>query len=288
MRLLTAIVVMGLTLVGCSPAPQDFATTATTAAETTTTRAPSNEICLSGDLPFRDEGLVAALGEDEGDATTVSQIRWDPSGTCERLTVIFGTDSGAPATTLGPSAVSVISYAGIVRAELPAEVDTSAVADTLIEGSLVHSVFVVRDQNGIVFIDIQGVDGIPIQARAFTTKSPATLVMDIARADTPATPVGVTTTGSAVVIAPTPGRMQYPAIVSGYVEPGMLAVRVQLLESDNAVVDRSVSVHGYTDTWQSFTSTIDDGPSGDVVLFVGTLDSNKNPLNGAFVSITVE
>ncbi len=288
MRFWTATAVMGLILVGCSPTPRNIDTTATTGAETTTTRAPTNEICLSGDLPFRDEGLVAALGEDEGDATTVSQVRWDPSGTCERVTVTFGTDSGAPATTLGPSAVSVIPYAGIVRSELPAEVDISSVADTLIEGSLVHSVFVVRDQDGIIFIDIHGADGIPIQARAFTTKSPATLVVDIIRADTPATPVGVTTTGSAVVIAPTPGRVQYPAIVNGYVEPGLLAVRLQLLESGNVVVDRSVSVHGYTDTWQSFTSTIGDGPLGDVVLFVGTLDSNKNPLNGAFVSITVE
>lgn len=288
MRLSIPVALMGLILVGCSPAPENLATTATTGIETTTTRTPSNEICLSGDLPFRDDGLIAALGEGKGDATSVSQIRWDPSGTCERLTVTFGTGSGAPATTLGPSAVSVISYAGVVRAELPAEVDISAVADTLVEGSLVHSVFVVRDQDGIIFIDIHGVDGIPIRARAFTTTSPAALVIDITRADTAATPVGVTTTGTAVVITPTPGRAQYPAIVNGYVEPGLLAVRVQLIESDNVVVDRSVSVNGYTDTWQSFTSIIEEGPSGSVVLFVGTLDSNKNPLSGAFVSITME
>jgi hypothetical protein len=264
------------------------ASTTTLAPDTTTTRAPSNEICLSGDLPFVGDGLIAALGDDEGDATSVSQIRWDASGTCERLTVVFGTASGAPATTLGPSAVSVIPFAGIVRAGLPGEVEVSAVADTLLEGSLVRSVFVVRDQDGFIFIDIHGADEIPIEARAFTTTSPATLVIDITRADTQAIPVGITTTGSAVVVTPTPGSAQYPVVVDGYVEPGLLAVRVQLIESDNVVVDRSVSVNGYSDTWQSFTSTIEEGPSGTVVLFVGTLDSNEKPLNGTFVSITME
>ena len=288
MRPSIVIAVMGLVLAACSATSESPGSTTTLAPETTTTRAPSTEICLSGDLPFADDGLVAALGDTEGDATSVSQIRWDPSGSCERLTVSFGTVSGAPAKTLGPSAISVISYAGIVRAGLPAEVEASAVADTLVEGSLVNSVFVVRDEDGFIFIDIHGADEMPIQARAFTTTSPATLVIDITRAETAATPVGVTTTGSAVVITPTPGPEPYPTVVDGYVEPGLLAVRVQLIESEDVVVDRSVSVNGYNDTWQSFTTTIEEGPSGTAVLFVGTLDSNKKPLNGAFVSITME
>jgi len=288
MRLTAVIAMMGLISVGCSAASETPGSTTTLTPDTTTTRAPSNEICLSGDLPFGPDGLIAALGDDEGDATSVSQIRWDPSGTCERLTVAFGSVSDAPATTLGPSAVSVISYAGIVRAGLPAEVEASAVADTLVEGSLVSSVFVVRDQDGFMFIDIHGADEIPIQARAFTTTSPATLVIDITRADTTATPVGVTKSGSVVIISPTPGPAPYPTVVDGYVEPGLLAVRVQVIESDNAVVDRSVSVDGYHDTWQSFTSMIEEGPLGTAVLFVGTLDGNEKPLDGAFVSITME
>ncbi len=288
MRWWTVIAVMGLILVACSPASQSPATTTTATPDTTTTRAPSNEICLSGDLPFGGDGLIAALGADEGDATSISQIRWDPSASCERVTVVFGTASGAPATTLGPSAVSVISYAGIVRAALPVEVDVSAIADILLEGSLVDSVFVVRDEDGSIFVDVHGAEEIPIEARAFTTTSPATLVIDITRADTTATPVGVTTTDDVVVISPTPGPAPYPIVVDAYVEPGLLAVHVQLIASDIVVVSRSVSVGGYGDTWQSLSSTIEEGPSGTTVLFVGTLDSNEKPGSGAFVSVTME
>jgi len=289
MRWWAVIAVMGLILVGCAPASESPAsTTSPPPTTTTTTRAPSNEICLSGDLPFSSDGLVAALGGEEGDASAISQIRWDASANCERLTVAFGIASGAPAKTLGPSAVSVIPYAGIVRARFPAEVDQSAIADTLFEGSLVRSVFVVRDKDGLIFLDVHGTDGVPIEARAFTTTSPATLVIDIIRADTAATPVGVTTTNTAVVVTPTPGTASYPIVVDSYVEPGLLAVRVQLIQSEDVLVDRSVSVNGYSDTWQSFTSTIEEGPSGTAVLFVGTLDGNEKPHNGAFVSMTME
>ncbi|GMQ94182.1 MAG: hypothetical protein BMS9Abin12_1666 [Acidimicrobiia bacterium] len=290
MRWWAVIAVMGLILVGCAPASESLASTTTlpSTTTTTTTREPSSEICLSGDLPFSGDGLVAALGGEEGDASTISQIRWDTSANCERLTVAFGIASGAPATTLGPSAVSVIRYAGIVRVRFPTEVVQSAIAETLFEGSLVSSVFVVRDKDGLIFLDVHGTDEVPIEARAFTTTSPATLVIDITRADTAATPVGVTTTGTAVVVTPTPRTASYPIVVDGYVEPGLPAVRVQLIQSENVLVDRSVSVNGYTDTWQSFTSTIDEGPSGTAVLFVGTLDGNEKPHDGAFVSMTME
>lgn len=288
MRLRVGLVWAAAVLSACSPAAENAVTTTVPDTTTSSTRPPSDEICLSGDLPFSDDGFVAALGDDAGDATAISQIRWDPSATCERITIMFGTESGAPATTLGPSSVSVISYAGIVRAVLPEEVMSSAIADTLLEGSLIASAFVVRDPDGIMSIDIHGVDEIPIQARAFTTTSPASLVIDVIRADTDAIPIGVTKSHTAVVVAPTPGRSQYALLVRAYVEPGLLAIRVQIIQSDNPVVDRSIALQGYSDTWQSLSSLIETGPSGTAVLFVGTLDTNDRPFEGTSVPITME
>lgn len=288
MRWQVTVALVGVLASGCSPAAEEPTVTTSVETTTTTTQAPSDEICLSGDLPFSDDGLIAALGDDAGDATTVSRIRWDPSATCERITIAFGTESGAPATTLGPSSVSVIPYAGIVRAQLPEEVTSTAIADTLLEGSLIGAAFALRDPEGLISIDIHGADQVPIEARAFTTTSPATLVIDIIRASTDATPVGVTATRTAVVVTPTSGRSQYPMVVRGYVEPGLLAVRVQIIQSDMAVVDRSIALQGYSDTWQSLSSLIETGPSGTAVLFVGTLDGAETPLNGAFVSIMME
>ena len=133
------IVVLGITLLisACSPGSQRAIITTTTSLVTTTTRAPSSEICIAGDLPFGDDGLIAALGEDTGDAASLADIRWEPSATCERVTVNFGAASGAPATTLGPTGVSVVPYAGVIRIGLPPEVKVSAIADSLLEGDLV-------------------------------------------------------------------------------------------------------------------------------------------------------
>jgi hypothetical protein len=287
MRFGIAILGVGLALSACSPASPDAGNTSTTTQATTTTRTPSNEICLAGDLPFERDGLIAALGGETGDASSLSEIRWDMSATCERLTVSFGAGSGAPATTLGPTAVSVIPFAGVVRVQLPSEITASAIADILFEGSLIHATYVFRD-DALLAIDIHAVDGIPISARAFTTTSPATLVVDITRASTDAVPVGVTATSTAVVINPTPGPSQYPIVVKGYVAPGSSSLHVQLLDGGNPVVDRSMALFTHTDTWQFFTSTIEDGPTGALVLFVGTVDGNGRPDTGARVSVTME
>lgn len=287
MRWWIAIVGFGLILSACTPVSPGAVTTTSTSVATTTTRAPNNEICLAGDLPFGDSGLIAALGDDVGNASSISEIRWDPSATCERLTVSFGAGSGAPAGTLGPTGVSVIPFAGVVRIVLPPEIGDSAVADTLFEGSLVRATYVFRD-GGVLAIDIHGVDGVPITARAFTATSPASLIIDITRAATDAIPVGVTATDTAVVINPTPGSGEYPIAIEGYLAPGLRSTHIQLLESSEVIADTSMALDGVTDTWQYFTSTIDGGPIGTAVVFVGTVDSNGRPDAGARVSVAME
>jgi hypothetical protein len=284
---LVAIFGFALAMSACSPASQEATITTTTSVATTTTRAPSNEICIAGDLPFGDDGLIAALGEDTGDAASLADIRWDPSTTCERITVTFGAVSGAPAATLGPTGVSVIPYAGVVRIALPLEVEVSAIADSLLEGDLVRTVYVFR-RNGQLMIDIHGLDDVPIVARAFTTASPASLVVDVARAPTDAAPVGVTASHAVVVVAPTPGSGTYPIPVEGYVAPGGASVHVQLIADGATLTDQTIALGGDADAWQSFETAIDDGPIGSVVVFVGSVDDEGQPDSGAMVSVTVE
>ncbi len=287
MRRWIGILVVGLAVCACSPSSVDAGSTTSTVDTTTTSRAPSNEICLAGDLPFAASGLIAALGEDVGDASSLSEVRWDHSSSCERITMSFGATSGAPATTLGPTGVTVVPFAGVVRVALPDEITASAIADTLVEGSLVRATYVFRHEDAIS-LDIHAVDGVPIAARAFTTTSPASLVIDITRASTDAVPIGVTTTDTAVIVTPTPGPNRYPVVVEGYVAPGMDSMHLQLLVRGDPVVDRSMALDGHTDTWQFFTSTIEEGPSGTTTLFVGTVDGNGEPDVGALVSVTME
>ncbi len=287
MHRLMVIVGFGLLVSACSPGSQDASVTTTTTEASTTTLLSSDEPCITGDLPFGDEGLIAALGEDTGDASMLTEIRWDRSTTCERLTLGFGAGSGAPAATLGPTGVSVIPYAGTVRILLPPEIDTTAIADNLLEGDLLHAVYVFVN-SGQLAIDIHAVDGVPVTARAFTTTSPASLVVDVARANTEAAPVGVTATPTVVAISPTPGTASYPIRVEGYAAPGSPSVHIQLLVDGVSLAEETLILAREPGAWQWFSSTIDDGPVGPIVVFVGSVDTDGLADEGALISVAME
>lgn len=253
--------------------------------QTTTTDPELQDFCLMGDLPFVESGLVAAVGDDVGDAAQIEQIRLDVAPTCERLTIEFSNGSGAPATSIGPTGITVLDFVGLVRVAVPPEIATTAIADTLFEATLVHGATVVRADDGGLTIDIRGTDGTPILARGFATTSPAALVIDIATSQELPEPAGVSASGTTVVVSPVPGPNLYPLIVEGYAAPGLHAVRIQLATEDSTDVDLSVALDGDNDAWQAFRSSIVDGPSGPATLFVGTADGNEQPLEGTSVSL---
>jgi hypothetical protein len=265
-----------LTLVGllgaCSTAaPLTPSTTEPPAAQTTTTVSTTDEICRIGDLRFTDVGLVGAVGGDEGNASTLTEVRWSDSASCERITLVFASESGAPAGKVGLSAVTLLPSAGIVHIELPDELDTTAVADTLPEGDLVERVFVVRDDEGHMSVDLHSAPGQAIAARVFTTESPATLVVDVIPTDTVLATVGAAISPSVVLVTPPSGPTIFPFSVEGYAAPGTQGLAIQLGSEGATTLDRTLSLPGWTDAWQTISSPISDGPSGGVTLFVGTL-----------------
>jgi len=291
----TGFVVAAVVIAACSPVTTTSGTgvpdtavpqtTSTADVHPTTSRAGTEDFCLSGDLSFVDSGLAAAVGEDVGDAAQIEEIRLDQAGTCERVTIAFTNGSGAPATSIGPTGITVLDFAGVVRIVTAPEITTTAIADTLLEGGLVYSATVVRDEAGSLAIDIRGTEGTPLLARAFTTPSPAALVIDIATSGDLSEPAGTSASAPAVVVAPGPGPNLYPLAVEGYAAPGLHSIRVQLGTEDSTDVDLAVALDGDIDAWQAFRVSIVDGPSGAAILFVGTADSNDQPLDGAVVSL---
>ena len=291
----TGIIVIFLAIAACSPEPSTRSETdpvnsvpqetATSVVSPTTTDSGPADFCLAGDLPFVESGLAAAVGDDVGDAAQIEQIRLDQAPTCERLTIEFTNGDGAPATSIGPTGITVLEFVGLVRVAVPQEIATTAIADTLLEGALVHGATVVRANDGSLIIDVRGTDGTPIVARAFATTSPATLVIDVATSQQLPEPAGVTVSARAVVVSPTPGPNLYPLTVEGYVAPGLHSVSIQLTTEDSTEVDLSLALNGDNDAWQAFRSPIVDGPSGSATLFVGTTDRNDEPLDGASVSL---
>ncbi|MGI9529259.1 MAG: hypothetical protein ACR2NG_06060 [Acidimicrobiia bacterium] len=286
MRWWSPLVVVMLVVAGCTndqTEPASSTTTSTVAGSTTSTTAQITDACVSGDLAFGEEGLVAAIGEVESDATMLSQIRWEQGTACERLVISFATDSGAPATTVGLTGVSIIAFAGVIRVDLPEDVTSTAVADAVTDG-LVSRTYVVRDGTDLG-IDIHGAPDTAIAARAFLTSSPASLVIDVILADGLPDPVGASISETAVVITPPPGPTLYPFAVEGYAVPG--ADSVHLLISNNSVdvVNLAIALDGATDAWQAVSTRIDDGPAGQSVLFMGEVDANDAPLLGVEVPL---
>ncbi len=281
-----ATVLLGTILIGCTPETTVPPSTSTTQPlATTTTSSNTDEICRIGDLRFATSGLVAAVGEDVGDAATITEIRWDDSATCERLTFAFASDSGAPAGSLGQVAVSILPSSGVVRIILPPEVVTTAVADMLPEGDLANRVFVIRDDEGTLSVDIHAARDQPIAARAFITDAPATLIVDIVPSETTGGQRGAVMSPAAVLVTPAAGPTIYPFSVEGYAAPGTARTQIQLTRGSAVEVDRTLALRGWTDAWQSFATSVPDGPSGQVALFVGSLDESGIQDVGAIVTL---
>ncbi|MEZ5175860.1 MAG: hypothetical protein R2823_06610 [Acidimicrobiia bacterium] len=285
-RLARIPALLALAAAACSsPSTVTSVTTTVPTPMSTTTTVASDEICRIGDVRFGDDGLVAALGEDVGDATAIASIHWTDSATCERVVIGFASDTGAPASSLGPTGVTVLAYAAVVRVQLPPEVDATAIADSLPDGDLVKQVFVVRDSDGMLSIDLQGAPGTAIMARAVATSSPANLIIDIIPSDAAVTPPGPTRSPAVIVMTPSPGSTIYPVSVEGYAAPGLDSLRLDLVASDGSFTRRNVPLNGWIDTWQGFEAAIGDGPSGMVSLFVGTVGPEGQQDEGATLSL---
>ncbi len=287
MRLGIPIAAALLVATACSPDASPETTVPTDPEPTTTSTAPTagTDPCIAGGLPFATDGLVATVGEAESDATRIGGIVWQPSATCERLIVEFTTDTGSPASSLGLSGVSVLSGTGILRIALADRVTGTAVADLTTNGDLIDRIFVVRDVDGSLFIDIVGAAGVAVGSRAFLQASPARLIVDlIADADAPV-PVGAAVSDTAVIPSPLPGPALYPLTVEAYAQPSLRSVRLLVISNDTITIDRTIAIEGASDAWQTISSRLDDGPSGTATVFVGTADANGRPADGATVLV---
>lgn len=274
-------------ITACTPADsQPTTSNPSDARDTSTTSAPADaDPCASGGLAFTSEGLVAAVGTPESDATRISSIRWQPEATCERLLLEFATASGSPATGLGLTGVSVVSGTGIVRVTLPESVDATSVADLTADGTLASRVFVVRAPDGSLVVDIMTSDAVAVAARAFVQSSPAILIVDLVTAPDAPTTIGPSVSDVSVVTTPLPGPALYPLIIEGYARPSLRSVRLLVIEDEDIAIDRAIALDGATDAWQVVSARLDDGPSGVSTVFLGTADVNGRPAEGATVSV---
>lgn len=273
--------------VACTPTEtvEPTSTTASTTSSSTSTVPPGTDPCASGGLAFTAEGLVATVGDAESDATRIGGIRWQPEPSCERILVEFSTGAGSPATSVGLIGVSILSGTGIVRITLPDSVDETAVADLTTDGELASRLFVVRDGDGSLFIDVVTTTGVAVGARAFVQASPALLIIDLVSAPDAPIPAGAAVSDTSVVATPLPGPALYPLTVEGYARPSIRSVRLLVISGDVVDIDRAIALSGATDAWQAVATRLDDGPSGMSTIFLGAADANGRPAEGSTVAV---
>jgi hypothetical protein len=284
MRFASVFVVLALVVAACTTSESEETTTTTAPpTTTTTTEASDTPACLAGELPFVDEGTVAALDSPGRDARAIAGVRWNPLEGCERVEIEFLSATGAPATRIGPVGISMLSDAGIVRVALSEDIVESAVADSTLNGTLVEKWFVVEDSEEGLTVDIHL--NTRAAARAFMTTSPARLVIDL-RGTGDDRPLSAPLSGGGVVLlSPQAGVGLYPLQVAGYAAPEVDAVRLRLTDLADITIDRAVSTLSSTHVWRAFSAALNDGPPGPVLLLVGTADEAGEPVFGIEVPL---
>lgn len=281
MRLVVATVAFALLVAACDTS--ESSPTTTRPAPTTTvgtTVAPStDDICAAGDSPYGTSGLIAAVGHEAADAAVLAALRWGEHGSCERLIVEFNNDAGTPASRLGPTGVSLLAEAGIIRVTLPPEVGATAVDDSLIDGAQIHRVYVTRAPEGELAVDVHLAPEAAAQVRALDTTSPARLVVDVRPAEVDLAVASATTAADVVLLSPASGPGLYPVRVAGYVRPGIPSVRIQMYDEAAALAfDRAVTTADIGNGWAWFDVNLADGPSGVIEFYVGELDDLDQPV----------
>ncbi len=280
-----AIVITGFILLAsaCTGTGDVTHDSSTTTSSTTTTTTIAGSECRTGELPFVEDGVVAVLDSQGRDARAIGDLRWLPSDDCERIELTFLSEAGSPASSIGPVAVAIMPDAGIVRITLSEDIVDSAVADTKLNGGLVDRWFVVDGIGDGLVVDLHL--GERVAARAFSTTSPGRVVIDLVPAGDDRPITGAVESGGIVLLSPRRGVGLYPLQITGYAAPDVDAVRIRLTDQLGVAIDRSISTLSPAFVWHAFRLTLDDGPSGAVDLFVGTVDENDEPIDGITVPL---
>jgi hypothetical protein len=268
-----------------NPANPTSATPDPLGSATTAVAVDEDSGCAGGEV-FRSSGPVAALGEDEGDARTVSAVRVRGIQGCERLTIDFLSSTGAPASILGPMGVTLIAESADLRITLPPEVTASAVADAAIDSTLIDHLFVVEDEEAGFVIDVHLNPSVPIEASAIDMTSPAQVIIELRRSGGDSAVVSAPRrSDDLVLLSPGSGPGLYPIQVTGYARPGTDSIRFRLADEGATRYAEVMPVDGGAYVWQGFRLVINDGPSGPVQLVVEAFDSDGQTVDGVTVPL---
>lgn len=250
----------------------------TVLSSTTSTTAAEAALGCAGDAEdFVDDGPLGIVGGASADAQVISGLRLATTGVCERLEVELSTAGGAPATALPIVEVELIAASGVVRVTFEGTVTGSAITDSILEGSLIERAYVVRTLDGRIFVDAHL--SAAVTARTFVQTNPARVAVEVQpiEAETAAFPMRA---GLVVVTGPTAGSIEYPVTVTGYARTFEGTVLARLFSDTGTETEVFTTAADHVDLWGEFSLVIEEGPGGDVTIFVGEESPEDGSLTG--------
>src|SRR5690606_12885276 len=94
--------------------------------------------------------------------------------------------------------------------------------------------------------------------------------------------------GNTIAMAPRNDRVhQYPLQVTGYARTFEANVIARLYQGGELVAENVTTAAAWAETWGAYALTIDQGPSGDVELFVGTESARDGSEQGVRIPLTI-
>jgi hypothetical protein len=174
--------------------------------------------------------------------------------------------------------VELISAAGVVRIKFDPSVTSTAITETLLEGSLIKAAFVVRSLDGSIFVDAHLSES--VAARTFTQTNPTRVSVELQPipGEAPEFPMVGTTV---VVTGPSSRSVEYPIIVTGYARTFEANVIGRVSSATDAGSEAVTTAADYLQMWGEFRLEISAGPGGDITIFVG----EDSPIDGEPIGV---
>ncbi len=276
-RLLTASIASFL-LTACSGDVEESSPPSGAAIDTSAANAA---VCLQG-TPFVADGEVPVDAGETGTAHEVSDLRWESHEGCGRFVIDFAGEDGNPAGSVGTVQAEVRRDRGVVRIRLQ---DVEYVRPDATEASfsgLARAAYAVwSDEGRWVYVDLHLAE--EAEAHVDVLEEPGRVVVDL-RPGGPPIPPPAAVHERIVVLEPREGTQTYPLTISGYARTFEANVVARLEQGGADVEETFTTATTWADAWGHYSMTIEEGPTGPIVLHVGEYSAR----DGAWEGVSVE
>lgn len=281
--LISSLIVLSTAACGSLPTTASSTTsTSDSPPDTTTTTAPPAAPCLEAGEGFFGDGPLGTTSGEPGDAATVTGVQLSTYEDCERLTVELAATSGAPATSVGSTNAEFIRKHGLVRIHLDSPIDSTTLSDVVFESELVDRVYVVRDSNGSLFIDVHLAAA--AVARLSEISGPARIAIDLASGGSE---IQSPELSDFIVVMPLDEPLASPVTITGYGRTFEANVILRARIGSEIVGESFTTAADYLETWGWFELDLPPEVAGEIELFIGEDSARDGEEQGVRLEVTV-